>query len=95
MDRPSKSKLVWIKWRDAVGGTSRADAAEIAGSTLATNDNLGFIVHEDEHRVVLGHGFSSTGEIDHYTIPRGNIISIDHAAVTPRKKKEGTDAGNE
>lgn len=93
MNRPNKNKLVWLTWVDAASETSRADATEIAGITLATNQNVGWIIHEDQYRVVLAHGFSNTGEIDHFTIPRGNIISIEPAAVTQRKRKEaGKDA---
>lgn len=87
MKRPAKRQLVWVTWQDAVGDSSRAHIDDLAGITLALNTNLGWIIHEDDSRIVLAHGFSSTGEVDHFTIPRGDIRDIEYAAFSPRKSK--------
>lgn len=87
MRRPDKRKLVWVTWHDAVGDTARTHVDDLAGLSLATNVNLGWVIHEDEKRIVLAHGFSTTDEVDHFTIPRGDILSIEPAAYSPRPKK--------
>jgi hypothetical protein len=87
MRRPDKRKLVWVTWHDAVAETSRAHEDDLAERSLTTNVNLGWIAHQDAKRMVLAHGYSCTGEIDHFTIPMGDVLSIDPAAYVPRPKK--------
>lgn len=86
MQRPPKNKLVWVTWYDAVGDSSRATIEELSSIALAKNCNLGWIIHEDATRIVLAHGFSDTGEIDHFTIPRGNIDGIEPVAARAVRK---------
>lgn len=84
--KPNRKELVYITWRDAVSESSRAHIDDIKSAKLAVNVNLGWILDEDEERIVLAHGFSTTGEIDHFTIPVGDIVEREYAAFTPRKK---------
>ena len=91
MKRPNKKQLVWVTWRDAVAETTRMHIDELSKVCLAVNTNLGWIVDEDKERIVLAHGYSTSEEVDHFAIPQGDIVSIEPAGYTPRKKKEGTD----
>ena len=73
-NKPRKStQLVWITWRDAVGG-DRIHRDDIERARLAVNTNLGWIEHEDDQRIVLCHGFSNTGEYEYTQIPISDII---------------------
>ena len=67
-------QLVWIKWRDAVGTWSRFDAESIASLSLVVNTNVGWIAHENETRLVLVAGISTSGEVDALVIPTNDII---------------------
>jgi hypothetical protein len=91
MKRPSKKQLVWVTWRDAQGDSSRTHVDDLAVITLATNVNLGWIIHENDRRIVLAHGYSSSGEIDHFAIPTGDIVSTEPAGYTPRKRNPTTE----
>lgn len=74
-DLPHASKLVWIVWKDAVGGSNRSVPEALKDIRLVTNINLGWIVHENRERIVLAHGRSSgTDEIDNFVIPKKNIV---------------------
>jgi len=64
-----KSDLEWIVWKDAVGDSTRTQRDAIAGITLAENINIGWVIREDDELLVLAQGQSSTGEVDHLTIP--------------------------
>lgn len=74
MIQPTASDLVAILWWDACNESTRTDESELAKVKLAENFNVGWIVHENADRLVLAHGSSSSGEVDHFTIPVGNII---------------------
>lgn len=74
MVQPTASDLVGILWLDACNESTRTDESDLAKVKLAENFNVGWIVHEDSNRLVLAHGSSSSGEVDHFTIPVGNII---------------------
>jgi len=92
MIKPNKKCLVWVTWTDAVADSSRIHVDELSQVSLATNVNLGWIIDEDDKRVILAHGYSTSGEIDYFAIPKGDIISMEGAAYTPRKvKKENKD----
>lgn len=95
MKRPTKKQLVWITWRDAVAETTRTHFDDLSEISLSTNTNLGWIIHENESRIVLAHGYSTSGEIDHFAIPQGDIVSRDPAGGAPRKKKEVKDGQKE
>lgn len=85
LKRPPKTALVWVTWLDACGDSCRAYPEDLKSVALARNANLGWIVDRDDTRIVLAHGYSSSDEIDHIAIPTGNVISIEPAAVAPRK----------
>lgn len=74
MRRPTRNRIVWIKWHDAVSDTTRATDEGLRGTELAVNENIGWIAHENEQRIVLAHGLSTSGEVDHITIPTNAII---------------------
>lgn len=85
MSKPLKKELVWIEWQDAVGESARAHVESLKEVKLAMNTNLGWILHEDENRIVLVHGFSDTGEMDYFAIPKGDIKSITGATQSRKK----------
>jgi len=69
-----KSEIVFVVWKDAVGQSTRAQHESVAELQRATNINVGWIVHENAERLVLGHGISTTGELDHLVIPIANVV---------------------
>ena len=70
-----KNDVVFIAWHDACCETSRVHQDAIDEVGLVTNTNIGWIAHENERRIVLAHGVSTGGEIDHLAIPTASIIS--------------------
>lgn len=89
-EKPRKStQLVWITWRDAVGG-DRIHRDDISRAKLAVNTNLGWIEHENDERIVLCHGFSNTGEYEYTQIPISDIIErtpVVKRSSRPKKKR--------
>jgi hypothetical protein len=79
-----KNGLVWIRWRDAVGNSTRTQVEDAAHAQLAINTNLGWILHENGDRLVLAHGVSSSGEVDHFVIPIACIV--ERRPVLPVRK---------
>jgi len=89
MIRPAKNaELVWIVWADAVGESCRHHAENVAGLHLATNTNLGWVVHENERRLILAHGMSDSGELDVFAIPQNCII--ERIPVIKKRPRNGT-----
>ena len=85
-----KRELVWIKWKDAVGTWSRFDGESLASLALVTNTYVGWIAHENEDRVVLVAGISTSGEVDALVIPTHDIIErIPVSRDDNKKKKSG------
>lgn len=78
--------LVWVVWKDAVNQSARAIPEDLAAVGLATNTNLGWIVHRNSERIVLAHGVSGTREVDHFAIPYNCIIQ----EVVVRKSRKQT-----
>jgi len=75
MKMPGKKKdIIVIWWYDAVSMPSREQTDAVNNLQLAVNCNIGWIMHENELRIVLCHGNSNTGELDHYLIPTANIM---------------------
>ena len=85
---PLDQQLGWIKWRDAVGVQTRFDGESIANLSLVINTNLGWIGHENEERVVLVSGISTSGEVDALVIPTHDIVERIPATLEPKKKKK-------
>ena len=84
------NELVWIKWRDAVGTWSRFDGESLANLSLVTNTNVGWVAHENEDRVVLVAGISTSGEVDALVIPTNDIVErivVNAAEQSSRKKR--------
>lgn len=75
MKKPIASQFVVVRWWDACNESTRTDETELAKVKLAENINYGWVVHSNSERILLAHGFSSSGEVDHFSIPTGNIIS--------------------
>jgi len=69
-----KSEVEFIVWKDAVSQWSRGQLEEAAALALAQNVNVGWVVHENEDRIVFCNGTSSTGEMDHLVIPTPNVV---------------------
>lgn len=66
--------LKWIAWRDAVNESARVHPEALEGLQLAVNRNVGWVVHEDAARLVLAHGYSTSGELDVFVIPVNAIL---------------------
>jgi len=82
-----KSEIVYIVWHDALDESSRATVDVLLAARLSVNGNLGWIIHEDDTRIVLAHGNSeTTGEIDHSVIPQAMILERIYP-FPPRKRK--------
>ena len=84
-----KGCVIWIRWRDAVGNSTRAQVEDAANAQLALNTNIGWVLHENAERLVLAHGVSSTGEVDHFVIPIACIVER-RPVVPPRSGKKVT-----
>tara|TARA_R110002020_G_scaffold12409_10_gene45545 strand:- start:708 stop:980 length:273 start_codon:yes stop_codon:yes gene_type:complete len=82
-----KRELVWIKWKDAVGTWSRFDGESLASLALVINTNVGWIAHENEDRVVLVAGISTSGEVDALVIPTHDIVERIPATRNTKKRK--------
>lgn len=67
-------EIVWITWKDAVSDSTRLHIDSVSDCALVTNSNLGFIMHENDERVILVHGISTSGEVDYFAIPANCII---------------------
>ena len=70
----TENTLVWIKWRDAVGTWSRFDSESLASLSLVINTNIGWVAHENDERVVLVAGLSTSGEVDALVIAKHDIV---------------------
>jgi hypothetical protein len=81
-----KSDIEFIQWTDAVGESTRYTLDDAKKLTLAVNCNIGFVVDEDEHRVVLALGVSTSGELDVFCIPVVNIVERMPVIGKPKKK---------
>ena len=67
--------MIGITWWDACGMHDRIREEDIKSTVgLSKNYNVGWILDEDEIRLMLCHGSCSTGEYDIMCIPVGNII---------------------
>lgn len=87
---PPRSKLEWVVWKDACADSSRVSVDSIQDVRLVTNTNLGWAIHEDDERLVLAHGMSTSGEIDHFVIPTNCIVERKPLfARAPSKGKAG------
>jgi len=69
-----RSQIEFIVWKDAVSDWTRASVDAAAELSLATNINVGWVVHQNEERLVLSNGTSSSGEMDHLVIPVANVV---------------------
>ena len=88
MDPPVKrQRLVWVFWHDACSDSSRTHIDELDKVHLARNWNLGWIIHENSERILLAHGTCSSGEIDHFSIPKNCIIEMHSVYGKQRKPK--------
>lgn len=89
MMKPHKKDLVWVTWRDAESSSTRTHVEDLADVRLSRNVNLGWVIHENERRIVLAHGFCTSGEVDHFAIPKGDIEDIEYAARPAKRKTDG------
>jgi hypothetical protein len=83
----NKSDFVIVWWDDAISETVRMQPEEVANAQLAVNWNVGWIVHENEKRVMLIHGGSSSGEVDVFQIAKADILEI--VPLIPKRRKKG------
>lgn len=81
-----RADIVIIWWWDAVSGSAREQADTVKDLQLALNCNIGWIAHENDTRLVLCHGRSSTGEMDNFQIPVANIVK--RLTICPKRKKK-------
>lgn len=93
MELPPKAKPEWIVWKDACGDSTRTHVDSIKLAQLVTNTNLGWVIDEDEERIVLAHGTSTSGEVDHLVIPTNCVVSR-HKVGERKPRKEAPDASS-
>ncbi|MCA9248955.1 MAG: hypothetical protein KDA42_17635 [Planctomycetales bacterium] len=74
MQLPRKNQLEWIVWHDACADSLRAQVDMLSDLRLATNANVGWVIDEDDHRIILAHGQSTSGEVDYFAIPVANVL---------------------
>ncbi len=84
-----KNKLEFIQWYDAVADSNRCTEETLEQMELVTNGNIGWVLHENEKRVVLIHGVSETSERDFILIPVNAIISRIH--LFPKTKRKNNE----
>ena len=82
-----RMEVVWIVWKDACGDSARVQIDSVKDCSLVTNTNLGWIIHENEERVILAHGVSTGGEIDYFAIPSNCIVDRIYLSK-PRKESK-------
>lgn len=79
---------LWIvKWKDAVNYSHRAQITDINNIDLAVNTNVGWIMDENESRIILVHGFSDTGELDYFAIPTSCVVEKIQAKKKIQRKR--------
>lgn len=88
MQLPRKNQIEWIVWRDACADSMRSHLDSVNELRLVTNANVGWVLDENEERIVLAHGQSTSGEIDHFVIPTNSIVERVRI-VAPRDGKRG------
>ena len=81
-------EIVWVVWVDAVNLSTRVHYEAVRDCSCATNVNVGWVVDENDKRIVLAHGKSSTGEIDVFVIPVENIIERKQVGKQTRRGKK-------
>ncbi len=82
-----KTQVEFVIWRDAVSEWTRGQVEDAAKLQLATNVNIGWVVHENGDRIVFCNGTSSSGEMDHLVIPTANVI--ERIPLVRRRVKKG------
>lgn len=82
-----KSAIEFVVWKDAVGESTRADETALKNASLAVNTNLGWVLTENDELIVLAHGTSSSGEVDHFVIPKNCIV--ERLSLVKRKVPSG------
>ena len=70
----NKSAVEFVVWKDAVSQWTRGQLDEAAELAPATNVNVGWVIHENDDRIVFCNGTSSTGEMDRLVIPTANVV---------------------
>lgn len=86
-----KSDVMFIVWKDAVSEWTRGQLDEASSLQLAVNTNVGWVIHEDNERIVFCNGTSTTGEMDHLVIPAANVIE----RVPLRTQRKGVRDGSQ
>ena len=89
-----KVDVLFVRWTDAVAESSRAHIDDAKRLSLVVNTNIGWILDEDEGRVVLAHGVSTSGEVDHFAIPTVNILERIYMNAPRTKRAAGREDDN-
>lgn len=80
-----------IYWQDAQGDSTRMRLEEVPHVRLAVVRSVGWIVDENEERIVFAQNVYDTGEVDSLAIPRSNILRIVKRDEKKRKRKRKAD----
>ena len=84
------SALLWIIWQDAVSGEQHMEDGDARAIALASNTPLGWIIDENESRVIVVNSLSTTGETKYIAIPTGWITArIPVQSKRTSSRKEG------
>ena len=90
MQLPDRTQVEWIVWLDACSDTTRTTMESVQEAHLVTNANLGWVVDESPQRIVLAHGRSTSGEIDHFVIPTVCVVERRRLYASRQPKNEAT-----
>jgi hypothetical protein len=68
-------EIIGISWWDASQMNDRIREEDFESFVgLSKNYNVGWVIHENDTRILLCFGTCSTGEFDIMAIPTGNVI---------------------
>ena len=76
-------KLVAVKWEDIVVQNGWADLEELKDLLPHEVTSIGFVIYQDDDRIILVHGLSATQGNPASVIPMGCVLSITPFAGDP------------
>lgn len=72
---PPEHNIEWIEWKDAFGQRETLDLHALSTVRLVTNLSVGWVIDEDDERILLAHSVSTSGEYDFQAIPKSWITN--------------------
>ena len=69
-----KPKLIIVWWVDACNGAGWEKLSRIKAEKLPVCCNAGFVVEDDEEKIILTNGFNDDEGIGFMAIPKGMVV---------------------